>query len=203
MVKKLTLGLICLLFGLVGCTTPNYPLLEKAPVKPHRSAYHIGPGDQVDIRVWRNQDLSQSVTVRPDGMISLPLIDDIAAAGKTPTELSNDLESSLSYYIKDPLVTVMLSKFVGTYQDSIRVVGEATQPQSIPFRDGMTVLDVMILVGGLTDFASGNRAILIRVGDHGQQPYRVRLDDLINHGDITANALMNPGDILIIPEAWI
>jgi polysaccharide biosynthesis/export protein len=199
-IKALGLLLLSLLLG--GCVGNNYPLLEKSLPLEQASQYHIGPGDHIEVSVWRNPDLSQTVVVRPDGKISLPLVDDVHAGGLTPLDLSANLEKSFSAYIKDPLVTVMLSRFVGTYEDTIRVVGEATAPQSIPFRDGMTVLDIMILVGGLTDFAAGNRAVLTRPIDGGKS-YRVRLNSLIRDGDISANAPVMPGDILMIPEALI
>lgn len=196
------LGLIGLSLVLAGCAGPNYPLLEKATPSAQSANYHIGPGDHIEVRVWRNPDLSQMVVVRPDGKISLPLVDDVPAAGLTPMALSKDLEQAYLEYIKDPLVTVMLSRFVGTYDDTIRVVGEAVAPQSLSYRDGMTVLDVMIAVGGLTDFAAGNRAVLTRASEGGQS-YRVRLNSLIRDGDISANAAVAPGDILMIPEALI
>lgn len=200
----------CMVVGLMmfislvvaSCGTPNYPLLETAPAPYQGGQYHIGPGDQIEVIVWRNPEVSQTVTVRPDGKISLPLVDDVSASGLTPMELSDHLEKAFEDYIKDPHVTVMLSRFIGTFEDTIRVVGEAAVPQSIPYRDGMTVLDVMILVGGLTDFAAGNRTVLVRQqGD--KKSYRVRLDSLVRDGDITANAPVAPGDILIIPEAMI
>ncbi len=192
-------GFICL-FGCVN----NYPLLEtQGEHDPVKNTYRIGPGDQIDIQVWRNQDLTLSTVVRPDGNITMPLIDDVQASGKTPMELAKDLEEALAFYVKDPIVTVMMAQFVGTYDDTVRVVGEALAPQSIPYREGMTLLDVMIVVGGLTEFAHGNNSVLVRHYSEGKQSYRIRLDDLIKSGDIEANALVQPGDILIIPEAWI
>ncbi len=189
--------------SLAGCAGSNYPLLEQAPLTQEQSQYHIGPGDHLQVAVWKNPEVSEMVVVRPDGRISLPLIQDVDAAGLTAMQLSHDLEKAFLQYIKDPHVTVMLSRFVGTYHDTIRVVGEAISPQSLSYREGMTVLDLMIQVGGLTDFAAGNRAVLIRK-DQGQPiSYRVRLDSLIRDGDITANAPVSPGDILIIPEAMI
>lgn len=162
--------------------------------------YVIGPGDSFQIMVWQNPEVSMSVTVRPDGMITTPLIEDLPAAGKTPTQLARDIEKALGDYIRDPIVTVIMSGFGGPYSQQIRVVGQAAQPQALQYREHMTVLDVLIKVGGLTPFAAGNRATIIRNIDGGQQVFRVRLDDLINGGDIAANAEVMPGDILVIPE---
>ncbi|HET9843184.1 MAG TPA: polysaccharide biosynthesis/export family protein, partial [Gammaproteobacteria bacterium] len=144
--KKICL-LVSIALFLVGCSH-NYPLLEKGAYTYNlHSSYHIGPGDHLSILVWKNADLTLGVIVRPDGFITLPLVDDIQAAGKTPMVLAEDLEHALAEYLKDPLVTVMVTGFIGTYTDTIRIVGEATQPQSLPYRDGMTVLDLMIVVG--------------------------------------------------------
>ena len=164
--------------------------------------YLIGPGDSLSIFVWRNPDLSTSVPVRPDGRITIPLVEDLQASGKTPTQLARDIEKALAKYVKDPLVTVMVTGFVGPYSQQIRVVGEAAKPQALPYRDRMTLLDVMIAVGGLTEFAAGNRARLIRIVDGKQQVMELRLDDLLKDGDISANIPMLPGDTLIIPESW-
>ncbi|MEJ2345796.1 MAG: polysaccharide export protein [Gammaproteobacteria bacterium] len=164
--------------------------------------YLIGPGDQVDVFVWGNPDLSATVPVRPDGMITTPLVEDVPASGKTPTELARVMEKRLAKYIRNPVVTVIVTGFVGLYSEQIRVVGEAAKPQSLPFKKDMTLLDVMIAVGGLTDYAAGNSATLIRTVDGKRKQYRVRLDDLLKDGDITANVNMMPGDIVIIPEAW-
>ncbi len=164
--------------------------------------YLIGPGDTLNIFVWRNPDLSTAVPVRPDGRITIPLVEDLQASGKTPTQLARDIEKALARYVKDPLVTVMVTGFIGPYSQQIRVVGEAAQPQALPYRDRMTLLDVMIAVGGLTEFAAGNRARLVRIVDGKQQILELRLDDLLKDGDISANIPMLPGDTLIIPESW-
>jgi len=164
--------------------------------------YVIGPTDTLGIFVWRNQDLSTSVTVRPDGRISVPLIEDLPAAGRTPTELARDIERRLGRFVRDPVVTVMVTAFAGAYTQQVRVVGEATRPQAIPYRENMSVLDVMILVGGLTQYAAGNRAMLIRRTDGREQSYRVRLDDLLKDGNIGANVAVMPGDTLVIPQSW-
>jgi len=142
------------------------------------------------------------VTVRPDGRISVPLIEDLEVTGKTPTQVARDIEKALGVFVQDPIVTVIMGGFVGPFQDQIRVVGEAGRPQALSYRDAMTLLDVMIAVGGVTDFAAGNRATITRVVDGKQQQFRVRLDDLIRDGDISANVKVLPGDVLMIPEAW-
>ena len=197
-------GVVLAAAALAGCAGSQLPAAtpEQMKVTGGTPFYHIGPGDNLNIFVWRNPELSVSVPVRPDGRINTPLVEDLKASGKTPTELARDLESRLSNYIKNPVVTVMVSGFVGQYSEQIRVVGEATEPQAIPYRERMTLLDVMIRVGGLTEFAAGNRATLIREIDGKQKQYDVRLDDLIREGDISANVVMLPGDVLIIPEAW-
>lgn len=164
--------------------------------------YQIGPGDQLQIFVWGNPELSVSVPVRPDGRINTPLVEDMEAAGKDPTELAGDMEKALAQYVQSPIVTVMVTGFVGEFDEQIRVVGEAAQPQALQYRDNLSLLDVMIAVGGLTEFAAGNRAKLIREVDGKRQQRTVRLDDLVREGDISANVMMRPGDILIIPEAW-
>ena len=164
--------------------------------------YKIGPGDSVEIFVWRYPEVSMTVPVRPDGYISAPLLEDVPAAGKTPTELARDLEESLSVFLRDPLVTVIVQGFVGIFPDQIRVLGEATTPMSLQYRDGMTLLDLLISVGGITEFADGNRAVMVRFIDGEQERFTVRIRDLIEHADLTANVDMQPGDILLIPESW-
>lgn len=186
--------------SLVGCA--GGPTLPPATAQGEVSTnYLIGPGDSLNIFVWRNPEVSMTVPVRPDGKISTPLVDDMVASGKTPTQLARDIEKVLSKYIQDPSVSVIVTGFVGPYQQQIRVVGEAVKPQALAYRDGMTLLDVIIAVGGLTDFASGNKATIVRTVDGKQKQYHVRLDDLINDGDISANVNMMPGDILIVPES--
>src|SRR5512135_277715 len=191
-----------LLTGLIaGCaTTPAYP---PAPVSLSNVDYnyHIGLTDVVNVIVWRNPELSMSVPVRPDGMITTPLIDDLPALGKTPTQLERDMEKALTKYIRDPVVTVIVTGFQGPADEAIRVIGEAAKPQVMAYRKDMTFLDVMIATGGLTDFADGNAARIFRVADGGKL-YSVRLNDLLKRGDITANVPMRPGDILIIPQSW-
>ncbi len=181
-----------------GCTT--YPPAPRDAATADFQ-YKIGPLDTVNIIVWRNPELSMVVPVRPDGNVTTPLVDDIPALGKTPTALSKDIEQALSKYIRDPVVTVVVTTFVGPRDAQIRVIGEATRPQILAFRKGLSLLDVMIAVGGLTDFADGNHASIYRA-DEGGKSYSVRLQDLVKRGDVTANVDMRPGDILIIPQSW-
>lgn len=196
-------SIFLILLGLSGCAATKYPPLEGGPAPAQVTPdYLIGAGDGVNIFVWRNPELSSSVTVRPDGKITTPLIEDVPASGKTPTQLARDMEQELSVYVKNPVVTVMVSGFVGPYSEQIRVVGQATNPQALPYRDQMTLLDLIVAVGGLTDFAAGNRSSIVRVVDGEWKQFGVRIDDLINGADISANAYMLPGDILIIPESW-
>ena len=163
--------------------------------------YIIGPGDTLNIIVWRNPELSLSVPVRPDGKISTPLVDELVAQGKTSQEIARDIEKALGKVVRDPVVTVIVTSFVGPYSQQIRVIGEAAKPQTLPYKQNMTVLDVMIAVGGLTDFAAGNSASITRASENNKR-YSVRLKDLIKRGDISANVEMKPGDILIIPQGW-
>jgi polysaccharide biosynthesis/export protein len=163
--------------------------------------YVIGPGDGLNIIVWRNPELTMSVPVRPDGKIAAPLVDELMAQGKTSVELARDVEKVLGKYVRDPVVTVLVTGFVGPYSEQIRVVGEAARPQALPYKNKMTLLDVMIAVGGLTDFASGNSASILRTAE-GNKQYSVRIKDLIKRGDVSANVEMKPGDILIIPQSF-
>ena len=162
--------------------------------------YIIGAGDSLNIIVWRNPELSMAVPVRPDGKLAAPLVEELVAQGKTSTQLARDVEKQLSKYVRDPVVTVLVTGFVGPYSEQIRVVGEAARPQFLNYKKNMTLLDVMIAVGGLTDFAAGNAATILRTADGGKQ-YSVRLKDLIKRGDVSANAEMKPGDILVIPQS--
>ena len=185
---------------LAACSTTDFP---PAPAMASTQDYNyiVGPGDTINIIVWRNPELSMSVPVRPDGKFSTPLIDELVAQGKHSVEIARDVEKKLEKYVRDPVVTVIVTSFVGPYDQQIRVVGEAAKPQSLPFKQYMTLLDVMIAVGGLTDFADGNGATILRTGDGGKQ-YSVRLRDLIRRGDVSANVQMKPGDILIIPQSF-
>jgi polysaccharide export outer membrane protein len=187
--------------SLAGCAA-KYPALSgDPPVVEESPDYVIGAGDGVNIFVWRNPELSNTVTVRPDGKITVPLVEDVPASGKTPTQLARDMEKELATYVKNPVVTVMVSGFGGPYDRQVRVVGQATRPIAMPYRDKMTALDLMIAVGGLTPFADGNRTVVVRNVEGQPQQFAVRLDDLINEGDFSANVYMLPGDTLIIPEA--
>ncbi len=195
-------ALVLLACALSGCSSFG-PSLPAAPASAQSAdySYIIGAGDNLNIIVWRNPELSLSVPVRPDGKVSAPLVDELMAQGKTPPELARDIEKKLSTYVRDPVVTVIVTGFVGPYSEQIRVVGEAARPLFLPYKQKMSLLDVMIAVGGLTDFADGNRAIIQRTSD-GNKQYTVRLKDLIKRGDLTANVEMRPGDILIIPQSF-
>jgi len=184
----------------VGCASPKYP---QAPVSAQVQDYNyvVGAGDALNIIVWRNPELSMSVPVRPDGKVSAPLIDEIMAQGKNSAEIARDIEQALSKYVREPVVTVIVTNFVGPFSQQIRVVGEAARPQFLAFKQNMTLLDVMIAVGGLTDFAAGNDATILRSSE-GDKQYSVRVKDLIKRGDISANVEMRPGDILIIPQSF-
>lgn len=200
---KSLLGSLAIVSLLVlgACSSSHPPLpstaLDQGP------DYLIGPGDGVSIFVWRQSELSTSVTVRPDGKITTPLIEDVPASGKTPTQLARDLEQVLGTYVRDPIVTVIVTRFIGPHDQQIRIVGEAANPMAVPYSEHMTLLDLMIAVGGLTDFAAGNRSVIVRrASGGGAEQFNARLDDLLRRGDISANAPVMPGDILIIPEAW-
>ena len=191
---------VALAMLLAACSSNSYP---PAPSSSATSDYKylIGPLDVVNIIVWRNPELSMAVPVRPDGRINTPLVEDVPALGKNPAELARELEKALSKFIRDPVVTVIVNNFNGPTTEQIRIIGEAAKPQAVAYRQDMTLLDVMIVVGGLTDFADGNKSVLIRGAENGKQ-YSVRLRDLVRRGDISANVDMRPGDILIIPQSW-
>ena len=202
-----TLFFLLLFTGLSGCAA-KYPSLPSATLYPSITEnideylYILGPGDEINIFVWGNPEASGSYTIRPDGMISTALVNDIMAAGKTPTDLSLALEELLSIYIRDPIVSVSVSSFVGPFSESIRVLGEAVEPQTINYKQNMTLFDVMVEVGGLSEFAAGNSAKLLRIIDNRYQTFALKIDNLINKGDINNNVDILPGDIIIIPEAW-
>jgi polysaccharide biosynthesis/export protein len=193
------LAAVAIALGLAGCASDYPPAPHSAATPDYR--YLVGPLDTVNIIVWRNPELSMSVPVRPDGRITTPLVEDLPALGKDPTDLARDIEKALSKYIRDPVVTVIVTSFVGPYSEQIRVVGEAARPQALPYRQKMTMLDVMIAVGGLTDFADGNNARILRTSE-GNKIFTVRLKDLIKRGDVSANVDVKPGDVLVIPESW-
>ena len=196
-------SLMVLLWVALAAGCASYGSAESAPALAGSTdtAYKIGPLDTLNVVVWRNPELSMTLTVRPDGKISTPLVEDTVAAGRTPTELARDIEKSLGKFIRDPVVTVVVGGFQGTFSQQIRIVGEAAKPQSVPYRQDMTILDVMIQAGGLTDFADGNGAVLVR-GLEGGKQYRLRLKDLLKRGDISANVAVKPGDIIIVPQSW-
>jgi polysaccharide export outer membrane protein len=185
---------------LAGCATTSRPADADAQVS--NPDYLIGPGDSINIIVWRNPEVSMSVPVRPDGKITTPLVEDLPAAGKTSTQLARDIEKSLGKFIQQPVVTVVVTNFVGNYSEQIRVIGQAAKPQALPYRRDMSLMDVLIAVGGVTEFAAGNRASIIRNVGGTQQKLAVRLDDLIKDGDVSANMALRPGDILVIPESF-
>ncbi len=192
--------MVSVLLGGCASVAGDYPAAPRnVDVQDHR--YRIGPLDTVNVVVWRNTDLSATVTVRPDGRISTPLVEDVMAADRSPADLARDIEKALAKYIREPVVTVVVSGFQGTYAEQIRIVGEATRPQAVPYRQNMTILDVMIQAGGLTDFADGNGAVLVRSAENGKQ-FRLRLKDLLKRGDISANVAVRPGDIVIVPQSW-
>ena len=184
---------------LTGCAS-KFPAAPQSAATPEYN-YVIGPGDAVNITVWRNPELSAAVPVRPDGKITTPLVEDLPAMGKDASTLARDIEKALSKYIRDPVVTVVVTGFVGPYSEQIRVIGEAAKPQTLPYSQKMTLLDVMIRVGGITDFADGNGATILRTSE-GNKQYSVRLKDLLKLGDVSANVEMRPGDVLIVPQSW-
>ncbi|MFO7808578.1 XrtA/PEP-CTERM system exopolysaccharide export protein [Guyparkeria sp.] len=200
---KIGLGLailVPLLLLLAGCATTDHPDAPSSVERTVLEQYVIGPGDSLQVSVRGNPDWSTGVAVRPDGQITTPLVEDVQASGRTPTELARTMEEELSRFLRDPIVTVMVTGFSGPFNRQIRVIGQAAEPQALQYGEDMSVMDVMIAVGGITDFAAGNRAVIVRNENGERQQYRVRLDDLVNGGDISANVDMLPGDTLIIPE---
>lgn len=198
------LSMVAMLVGAValsGCATGRV-VSAPATAEPMPHDYLIGPGDSVSINVWRNPEVSMTVPVRPDGKITTPLVEDLEASGKTATVLARDIEQALSKFIQQPVVTVIVTGFVGTYGEQIRVIGQAAKPQALPYRRDMSLMDVLIAVGGVTEFASGNKASIIRNVNGKTQKVPVRLNDLIKDGDISANIPVRPGDVLVIPESF-
>jgi polysaccharide biosynthesis/export protein len=194
-------GLMGLVLGLGGCGGTVYPPLSRQGNAIDTPPYLVGPGDTVNVVVWRNPELSMSISVSPDGKISTPLVEDLPASGKTATQLARDIEKVLAKYVQSPVVTVIVTNFVGPYHQQVRVIGEAAKPQALAYREYMTLLDVMIAVGGITDFADGNKASILRTGGGKTQQFGVRLKDLVRGGDLSANVAMRPGDVLIIPQS--
>jgi len=204
-IMKVLAGIAAIML-MIGCETISGDKLPDAPVTADAvlSAapdYQIGPNDELEIFVWRAPELSTEVTVRPDGRISTPLVEDMVAAGKSASELGGDLERVLSEFVKSPQVTVIVSEFSGQLDQQVRVIGEAQRPIALPYQAGMTVLDVMVAVGGLTEFAAGNRSTLYRVQNGDRKAFRLRLDDLLRKGRIGANVPVQPGDVILIPES--
>jgi polysaccharide biosynthesis/export protein len=201
MVTRRLLVVVALCAGAIGCAGgPTYSPPTSSP-QAADAGYLVGPGDALQIFVWDHADLTTDVQVRPDGKISTPLVEDLQAAGKAPTQLARDIEQVLSAYVRSPVVTVIVRSFVGEAQQQIRVVGQAVAPKALQYRQGMTVLDVMIEVGGLSDFAAGNRAQIVRNVGGQVREIGVRLKDLLNDGRIEENVQMMPGDVLIIPQS--
>ena len=187
--------------GCGGIETIPAARLSSNPPQSGASDYRIGPGDELRIFVWRNEELSAELVVRPDGRISMPLVDDMQAEGKTPTELAADLERALEAYVRTPEVNVIVESFVGTFTDQIRVVGQAVNPSPVSYRAHMTVLDVMLQVGGITERAAGNKAMVVRKTGGRDVEIKVNLNNLLNDGDLTQNIEMVPGDVVIIPTS--
>ncbi len=190
---------------LSGCATQTLPTAEvrtSLTTNVNNYQYLVGPGDNLSIFVWRNPEISGSFIVRPDGKVTTSLVEDLDVSGKTPTMLAREIESELSKYINNPRVTVSVINFSGPLSEQVRVIGEATNPSAISYTQNMTLLDLMIAVGGLTEFANGNSAVLVRVVNGEQKSYALNIETLIKDGDIGKNIDMLPGDIVIIPEAW-
>ena len=194
------LGWVALVFGLAGCVAAYPP--APAAIAKFEPSYLIGPGDKLSIVVWRNPELSKDVPVRPDGKINTPLVEDLTASGRTAAQLGREIEKALAKYVQSPVVTVIITDFIGPYSQQIRVIGEAAKPQALAYREHMTLLDVMIVVGGLTDFAAGNKASILRTSGGKREQLAVRLIDLVKGGDLSANVAMLPGDIVVIPQSF-
>lgn len=203
MSKYLHITVLFAALMVAGCSGGGAPIVGNTASGPETDLdYVIGAGDGLSVFVWGHQDLSVVVSVRPDGAISTPLVEDLPAAGKTPTELARDIEGVLAEFVRTPTVTVIVQNFVGEFAQQIRIVGEAAAPQALSYRRGITLLDVMISVGGLTDFAAGNRAKVIRRSGNEVVEIKVRIADLLQEGDITQNIPLLPGDVVVIPESF-
>ncbi len=202
--RKLTPMILCVaVLSFAGCAMQQgHPLAPARADSAASTEYLVGPGDVLNIVVWRNPEVSTTVPVRPDGKFTTPLVEDIHASGKTTSQLARDIEKALSKYIQDPIVSVIVTNFAGPFSEQIRVVGQAAKPQALPYKERMTLLDVLIAVGGLTEFANGNGASVLRAVNGKSRQFSVRLEDLIKEGDISANIEMRPGDVLVIPESW-
>ena len=194
------LGLVASVLVLAGCATANAPVAEPRPRTD--APYLVGAGDTLNVLVWRSPELSMAVPVRPDGKISTPLVEDLQASGKSTTQIAREIEQALSRYIQNPVVTVVVTSFAVPYSQQVRVVGEAARPQALTYRENMTLLDVMIAVGGITPFAAGNRASILRTEGSKTYQFRVLLTDLLRDGNVSANVEMRPGDVVIIPQSF-
>lgn len=202
---RMKAGFVSVLVALlVGCTVGGeLPPVPDAQVNVEVDYdYIIGPGDEIAIFVWGNSELNSSSPVRPDGKLTTHLVEDLQASGKTSTQLARDVEAAYSEYVRQPVVSVTVTGFEGVPDQSVRVMGEAVDPQQITYKKHMTLLDVMIAAGGLTEYAAGNQSVLIRLVDGKEVSYNLRLDDLVKQGDISANLSIMPGDIVIIAESW-
>ena len=203
LINTLKAALLPLILSIAACSSNSYP-----PVSDARNSsgsdysYVVGPGDTMEIFVWGNEELTTIGVVRPDGKFTTRLVEDMQASGKTSTQLARDIEKAYAEYVKQPVVSVIINEFVGVPSQQVRVVGEATEPTSVPYRKHMTLLDLMIAVGGMTEFAAGNSSVLVRTENGRKQSYALRLDDLIKKGDISADLALMPGDIIIISESW-
>jgi polysaccharide export outer membrane protein len=193
------LALLLLVSGLsaVCAAPPPAPTPASSAVSPD---YVIGPGDTLQIFVWRNPELTTTVPVRPDGKISTPLVEDMPAVGKTPTQLARDVEKVLAVYVKQPQVNVIVTQPASAFSQ-IKVIGQVLRPAPVPYREGMTVMDAVLAVGGMTNFAAGNRAKLVRNINGKTTELPVKLDALLNHGDMSQNLPVRPGDVLVVPES--
>ncbi len=196
-VHKAVTAIALILLTILGSSSL---VAQESPAASVGSEYIIGPGDTLQVFIWRNAELSATVPVRPDGKISTPLVEDMVAVGKTPSKLARDIEAVLSEYIRSPQVNVIVTNAVSTFSQ-VRVLGQVTTPQAVPYREGMTVLDAVLAVGGLGEFAAGNRGKIVRVVGGQQQEIKVRIGDLVNKGDVTQNLPLKPGDVLVVPES--
>ena len=194
-----TILLACAWAGLAANAVAQKPVAMPAPA-PQGNQYIIGPGDMINIFVWRNPELSLNVPVRPDGKISTPLVEDMVAVGKTPTQLARDIEKVLAEYVRTPQVNVIVSNAISTFSQ-IKVIGQVKSPQALPFRDGLRVIDVVLAVGGLTEYASANRAKLVRQVNGRLTEIPVKLGNLMNKGDMRQNLELRPGDVLVVPQS--
>ena len=193
-------GWSALVLLLAGCSTSYPPVAQPGPRID--APYLVGPGDMLNVVVWRSPELSVTVPVRPDGKITTPLVEDLQASGKTATQIARQIEEALTRYVQSPVVTVIVTNFAGPYSQQVRVIGEAAKPQALAYRENMTLLDVMIAVGGITDFAAGNKASILRTEGGKSHQFGVLLTDLIRGGNLSANVDMRPGDVLIIPQSF-